>query len=117
MVQKTDPFTGEKFIPKRIDQKFATPQNRKRYYNIKLTQERREDAEFEHPQKKNKRILTALLDGKKTGTYHREHLRGLGFSFFAMTHHFKYEGVVRKAVYNFIIIDIGIDQIKIVKNG
>ena len=115
MANKVDLLTGEKFSARRANQKFISSKNRVQYHNKRAAEIRKAKSQLERPLNDNFRVLTALLDGKKTGTYHKEYLLGKGFTFGVMTHHMNYEGKAHRAIYNFLIMDIGNDQFKIVK--
>ncbi|QBZ98855.1 hypothetical protein [Flavobacterium sangjuense] len=114
---RKDPLTGEEFIPKKISQRFATPQNRIIWNNQKAAQTRLKRAFVDKPLHKNQAILLELINNKKEITVHEEFLRGRGYDF-NMTSHFEmWEGKKHPCIYEFIIVStIDNPQIKIIRN-
>lgn len=112
---KKDLLTGETFKPSRINQKFARPENRIKYYNNKANALRLKKAFVNKPLHKNLRILEELLLQKKETKVHKEFLRGKGFHFGVHTHIAEHSGKNRHAVYNFIIIPFEKDHLHIIK--
>lgn len=112
---KTDLLTGEKFEARRINQKFARPQNRIRYYNQKATQQRQSVSYVNKPLHINCRILNELLNGKNEASFHKQFLLGKGFSFAVHTHYVVHNKKTHVAIYQYIIIPMENDQIKVVK--
>lgn len=88
---KNDLLTGEKFIPTRITQKFARPENRIKYHNTKANELRRSIMYVNSPLLKNLRILNDLMIGKKEEKFHRQFLLGKGYSFGVLTHYDNHE--------------------------
>jgi hypothetical protein len=80
MERKIDPFTGEEFVPKRSNQKFANAKNKNDYHNRKNRKIRHEEAPILNALKKNRAILVALMIGKKEKVFSKEFLRGAGFN-------------------------------------
>ena len=115
MIEKTDLLTGEKFIPKRINQNFIRPANRIKFYNEKANQLRHSSSNINKPLHINHRILIELLADKSEAVHHKQFLVGKGFSFGVFTHWENIDGKDRNATYNFIIIPLEKDHIKIIK--
>ena len=111
----TDPLTKQEFYPKRISQRFATPQNRIKYHNDKAKKLRHSSAYINKPLHINHRILIELLEGKKEAVFHKQFLIGKGFSFSVNTHIEDYNGKKRYAIYEFVIISLENEQIQIIK--
>lgn len=65
---KIDPLTNERFVPKRINQKFATLADRIKYYNTKATKLNQERAYFNGPCKKSHNFSELLEIYGLTGT-------------------------------------------------
>jgi hypothetical protein len=80
-----DLLTGEEFEPKKVTQKFATPENRIKYNNNKAAAERRAVAYVNDRLRDNKRILDKLMKGKDEYTFKQDYLLGKGYSFFVLT--------------------------------
>lgn len=112
---KTDLLTGEKFEALRINQKFAKPSNRIKYYNQKANQLRHSVAYVNKPLHTNVRILKELMVEKKEEIFHKQFLIGKGFSFGVHTHYAEHNKKVHAAIYHYIIIAVENEQIKIVK--
>ena len=113
---RKDPLTGEEFIPKKSSQRFATPQNRIKYNNERASKIRLEKAFIDKPLHSNRNILKALLGAKSEIMVHQEFLRGNGFNYNIVTHMEKWEDKNVPCVYEFMIISLPNDQIKILKN-
>src|SRR4051812_10231786 len=111
---KTDLLTGEIFEALRINQKFAKPQNRIKYYNQKATALRHKTAYVNKQLHVSFRILNDLPFIKNEITVHKQYLLGKGFSFVVHTHFENYEGISRYAIYQYIVIPLENDQIKII---
>lgn len=112
---KIDLLTGEEFKAKRINQNFATPQNRIKYYNNKATEFRRSIAYINKPLKINAILLNQLMAGKKSRIFHKEFLLGKGFDFSVHTHVAEYKGKRYYAVYNYIIATQENNQINVIR--
>jgi hypothetical protein len=111
-----DPLTGEEFIPKKVSQRFAKPQNRIKYNNEKANKIRLKRAFIDKPLHQNHTILLELLNGKNEITIHQEFLRGKGYDFYLTTHFDKWEEKNVPCIYEFLIIALPNQQIKILKN-
>ncbi|WP_162128563.1 hypothetical protein [Flavobacterium phycosphaerae] len=109
-------YSGEEFIPKKISQRFASPQNRIKYNNDKASKLKLERAFIDRPLHKNRNILKELLGNKTETIVHEEFLKGRGYNFNLTTHFEKWEGKPSPCVYEFIIIKLPNQQIKILKN-
>lgn len=117
MGKKIDPFTGEEFVPKRSNQKFATEKNKNNYHNKKNRKLRIQCAPIDKKIKKNLLILEALLNGKKeTGRVSKEFLRGKGFDFDGFNVRYLYKGEAHQGVYNYVVIKIDDSYFKIINN-
>ena len=114
-MQKTDLLTKEVFEAKRINQNFATRENRIQYYNQKANGLRRELAYINKPLHTNFKILSELLKDKGEITLSKEFLLGRGFSFCVHTHYEIIDNKSRFAIYHFVIIQLENDNIKIIK--
>ena len=110
-----DLLTGEEFTPKRISQKFATPDNRIAYYNLKANELRHKNSFVNKPLHINVRILNDLLKNKSEEVFHKQFLAGKGFSFTIHTHFIEEGDKTLFAIYQYVIIPMGNDLIKIQK--
>jgi hypothetical protein len=113
---RKDLLTGEVFNPKRVNQKFATPLNRVTFHNKKANELRQALAYISKPLHLNIRILNELMTGKKESTFHKEFLKGKGFSFEVHNHVKRYDNKNHFAIYQYVVIPLGNDQIKIIAN-
>lgn len=112
---KTDLLTGEKFKALRINQKFANPQNRIDYHNKKANHLRQSLAYINKPLLVNIRILNELMEGKTEAVLHKQFLLGKGFCMAVHTHYEKNQDKFHCAIYQYIIITLENEQIKIIK--
>ncbi|MFA6274041.1 MAG: hypothetical protein WC662_02665 [Candidatus Paceibacterota bacterium] len=109
-------YSGEEFIPKKISQRFATPQNRIKYNNQKASQINIERAFVDKHLHTNRNILKELIGNKAEVIVHQEFLRGRGFNFGLTTYFEEYGRRKVPCLYEFMIIALPDQQIKILKN-
>jgi len=114
-MKKTDLLTGESFDSTRINQKFANPGNRIKYYNNKASKLRHSNAWVDKPLHKNLCILNELMENKKEQIFHKQYLLGKGITFKINSHFEEYDGKQRNAVYQYIIVPLPEEKIKILK--
>ena len=112
---KVDLLTGEEFYAKRINQNFASAQNRIRYHNKRATELRRRTSYINKPLHLNIKILNDLMEGNSTKTFHKQFLLGKGFNFSIHTHVEEYKGNRYYAIYNFLIGHQENEKINIIK--
>lgn len=112
---KTDLLTGESFVPKRNNQKFASSKNRIKYNNNKANALRKSKSFVNKPLDINFKILQELMEENKEEVFHKQFLLGKGFNFFVHTHYENYKGKNFIAIYNFIMIPIENDNIRILR--
>jgi hypothetical protein len=118
MIRK-DLLTGEVFVPQRINQVFAKSANRiafHAFHNKKANDLRHSAAFINKPLHVNLRILNELMKGKTDKTFHKQFLMGKGFSFSVHNHVNVYEGKNHYALYQYTVVNLGDEQIKIIKN-
>jgi hypothetical protein len=113
---RKDLLTGEVFVPQRINQVFANSTNRIAFHNKKANELRQSAAFINKPLHVNLRVLNDLLKNKKERTFHKQYLMGKGFSFSVHNHVNSYEGKNHYAVYQYTVVNLGNDQIKIIRN-
>jgi hypothetical protein len=112
---RKDPITGELFTPHRLNQIYINSKTRIKFNNLKARSIRNEIAYINKPLLKNLTIVKELLKEKTEGEYHKQFLIGKGYSFGVHTHVIKFEDKSHFALYNFIIIPLASDAIKIIK--
>lgn len=78
---KKDPLTGEVFVAKRSNQRFATAENKIRYHNRKNAEINKERAFIDKPCKLSHLILKALHNPNSDNIYNRYLLEGKGLRF------------------------------------
>lgn len=113
-----DPLTGEEFIPKRINQRFASAENRIKYNNKEATNLRKERAKITSPLHKNHRLLRKLMADKDEITYSHDFFKGYGIRFSTITHYEKLDKEHHPCIYEFICIQNQQNKtVKIIRNG
>lgn len=111
---KQDLLTGEIFTPKKSHQKFASPKNRIIYNNNKANSLRKRTEAINKPLHNNYLILSKLMADKEAQTFHKQFLLGCGFSFSVQTHIIKIENKEYAALYQYAIMPLDDDEIKII---
>lgn len=96
-----DPLTGERFIPTRSNQKFASRANQIKYNN-QLAKKRRE-AIKPHSQilVQNRNILIKILGKETRKTVSRDYLLGAGFNFLYYTQSCKSGDKAYQCIFEF----------------
>lgn len=115
-MKKIDPLTSEEFIAKKKSQRFATSENRIKYNNQLATDLRESRAIIDKKLHLNHKILLQELENKNEITLHEKYLEGRGFSFLVFNHLTTHEGIDRKCIYEFIIVILKNNHIKIIRN-
>jgi len=113
---KRDPLTKEEFLPKSISQRFATPENRIKFHNLNAKLLRHSSDFINKPLHVNLRMLNELMKEKNEATFHKQFLLGKGFSFKVHNHVNRHEGKNHYAIYQYTIVVLDNEQIKIIKN-
>ena len=111
---RRDLLTGETFEPKRSTQKFASAENRIKYYNNKANKERLKNSFIDKPLRKNFRILLEVVGEDPERKVHKEYLLGKGFNFGILTHYVNFENKKYPTIYQFIVIPVADNRIRIV---
>lgn len=100
---KTCPYSGEKFVPRRRNQVFATPKNRRDFHNQKASEIRQIKAPINKYLDKNVLILNKLVPPGKTRTINTSELISMGFNTNVFTHLDNFKDSVCRCIYQFII--------------
>jgi hypothetical protein len=117
-IKKTDPFSGEEFIPKKISQKYACAANRIKHNNKKASNIRQERAFLDKHTHKNDLILREIYKDGDINVFNSFWMEGKGFRFDATNHQIEFDGMLRNCVYEFILLEVEeTNNIKIIKNG
>lgn len=115
MIRK-DLLTGETFTPQRINQVFANSANRIAYHNRRANELRHSVSYINKPLHINLRVLNEVMKDEKEKVFHKQFLLGKGFSFSVHNHVVKHEGKNHYAVYQYTLMYLGEEQIKVIKN-
>jgi hypothetical protein len=102
-IVKKDPLTGETFVPKRSNQRFATSYNRKKFNNQSANLLRKKRDVIYAPLNKTHRIIIELMEGKNEADFNNEFLRGCGASFLRFSHFIVIDGRQCNCIFEFII--------------
>jgi hypothetical protein len=98
---KNDPLTGEKFIPKRSNQKFANSANKTAYNNTKARLKVKEKKPILDIIGRNEKILSWILGTEKERIVTKEFLLRAGFRLEYFTGTIFYNHRSYNRVYNF----------------
>ena len=102
---KVCPHTGEKFIPKRRNQVFASAKNRRDYHNKIMAELREAKGSIDKILQKNFVILNSIVkEPAKTYEFPLQTLTSKGFNPHAFTHMATYNGKSHRCLYDFILI-------------
>lgn len=115
-MEKIDPLTGEKFMAKRSNQRFATKANQIRFNNQKAREKRKVKGTLDKILDKNRNILAKQLSDKEEISLSRDYLLGAGFNFGCHTHSIRRDEKVFWCVYEYALETIG-DRFKIFKHA
>jgi hypothetical protein len=85
-ITKTDPYSGEQFIPKRTNQIFANPENKSKFNNAKAKYYRDELNRINNALMKNFKVLNDLMKDQESITISYTELLKKGFDFTFFTH-------------------------------
>ncbi len=113
--QARDLLTKELFIKKRSNQKFANPQNRIRFNNLKAQKKRADKAPFEKPLDQNRTVLKKILGENREKVLSKDYLLGAGFSFGYFTYHKKVDDSTYAGIYEYGITKLSDEKFKIIK--
>ena len=115
---KKDPLTGEPFTPKRVNQRFASASNRKKFNNQQANAIRKKRAIIYRPLNKTHLLLIKLMEGKDESVFSYDFLEGYGIQFKLFTHFKTIQGISHNCVFEFIlIIDNTTKSVKIIRYG
>ncbi len=118
VTKRTDPQTGELFFPKRANQKFARPENRIKFNNDAANELRKERGHINKPIHSSHLKIRKLMLGKIKAEFSFDYMEGAEIVFNAFTHFELYRGLLRPAIFEFIvIIDEPNKKITIIRHG
>ena len=98
---RIDPYTQEKFFPKRSNQVFATPQNKMMFHNERAKEYRDETKKVRSRLDRNNKLFESLLGDNKKARFHVEYLKGKGADLKAVTRVFQIRDEIVYRVFDF----------------
>ena len=113
-IRRTDPYTGENFFAKRINQTFATPANRIKFHNKSASELRKERAFLDKHVHKNHLICKQIYVEGSDNVFDNMWLLGKGLRSDATNHQVPYQGIIRNCIYEYMLIPIE-NKTKIIK--
>ena len=118
VLKRKDPQTGELFFPKRVNQRFARPENRIKFNNDAATALRKQREYINKPIHNAHVKVVKLMDGRNQAVFSIDFLRGYGVNFNVFNHYVLINGVQQPAIFEFVlIIDKLNKKVKIIKHG
>jgi hypothetical protein len=118
VLKRIDPYSGEEFIAKRVNQRFARPENRIRYNNDAANELRKQREYINKPIHIAHVKIIKLMDGRNEAEFSIDFLRGYGVNFNVFNHYVLINGVQQPAIFEFIfIIDKLNKKVKIIRHG
>ena len=108
-----DPLTGEEFVPKRSNQKFASRKNQIRYNNLKAAEERQAKARTRKILDSNRKVLQWVTGPNDEVERSMDFLKGAGFNFQYCTRTIRGENLNWTCIddYAYALIDTNIFKI------
>jgi hypothetical protein len=117
-IERKDPLTGQAFIPKRSNQRFATSYNRKKFNNQIANDLRKEREYIIGPLNRKHGLFKKLMTGKHKAVFSYEYIDGYGLDFNTITHHEIINDIQVPCFFEFAIYLDGISKtVKIVRYG
>ncbi|MCA0131759.1 hypothetical protein [Winogradskyella alexanderae] len=110
-----DPLTGEEFVPKRSNQKFASRKNQIRYNNLKAAEERQAKAKTRKILDSNRKVLQWVTGPNDEVERSMDFLKGAGLNFQYFTHKIKIQGVTWTCIDDYAFALINKNTFKIIK--
>jgi len=110
-----DPLTGEEFVPKRSNQKFASRENQIKYNNIKAAKERNAKALTENILNANRKVLQRILGSKSEVIKSYDFMDGAGLNFGFNTHTMKIRDINWICVHDYAYALVNTNAFKIIK--
>jgi len=110
-----DPLTGEEFLPKRSNQKFANRENQIRYNNLIAAEERHAKAKSRKILDNNRKVLKRILGDCNEILKTLDYLEGAGLDFGYNTNTITIDGIIWICVDDYAYTMIGKNLFKIIK--
>jgi hypothetical protein len=110
-----DPLTGEEFVPKRSNQKFANRENQIRYNNLKAARERLAKAKTRKILNTNRKALQQVLGSRHEVVRSLDYLKGAGLDLQFCTHTIKIQNLKWTCIDDYAYTLIDKNTFKIIK--
>lgn len=114
---KNDPLTGEPFTPKRVNQRFASASNRKKFNNLHANALRKERHKICGPLNKTHLLLMKLMKGRNEAIYSKDYLKGYGVELNLFNHIVKIDDIQHHAIFEFVLLFLDNNIVKIIRHG
>ena len=98
---RIDPYTQEKFFPKRSNQVFATPKNKMMFHNERAKEYRDETKAVRSRIDRNNKLFASMLGNRIKVRKHVEFLKGKGVDLNAVTRVIKLRDEIIYRVFDF----------------
>lgn len=112
---KKCPYSGDKFYPKRTNQKFLNDECRIAYHNDKSNELRTMRAKVDRILHKNHKIIVELMGDTVRKSFSLQFLEGKGYSTGVLTGFKKLNDKWYHTLYNFIVIQSKNDTVTVIK--
>lgn len=114
-MKKVDPLTNESFVPQRINQRFASAINRKKWHTIQNRKLRHSLRFVTNPLQRNIRILNELMAEKSKTTWNKFFLQGKGMNLSIVTHFEKINDKSCPCIFHYAIVSKNENEVEIIK--
>jgi hypothetical protein len=114
-MNRIDPLTNESFVPKRINQRFASSVNRKKWHTIQNRNLRHSLRFVANPLQRNIRILNELMAEEPKATWNKFFLHGKGLNLSVVTHFHNINGKSCPCIFHYAIVTKNENEIEIIK--
>ena len=104
-MKRTDPHTGEEFMPQRSNQRFASRENQIAHNNWKAKEERDKVKKIDNARHKSRKILKTLLGDHQSKSFSKSYLQGAGVDLRCLTHLAEEDGQLYRCLYEYMIIE------------
>jgi hypothetical protein len=114
-MKRTDPLTNETFEPLRINQRFASATNRKKFHTIQNKKFRHSLRFVTTPLNRNIRVLNELMTDKSKETLNKQYLCGKGVNLSVVTHFDNYNGKSLPCIFHFAILNKNENEVEVIR--
>lgn len=114
--KRKDPLTDELFVPKMINQRFASRKNQIEYNNLVAKQKRLEKSIYDKPLDRNRNVLKKVLASKEEVIKSKDFLLALEYNFTLSMYQVmidKEKKITAKGIYEYLIIALENNYYKI----